>query len=245
MRERQRLGPPPASERRPRLGAEVDQVLAAGLAFDPAQRIASASEFARRLAEAIARLSDEESTPPEIRRPTIPPPSEPAEGRVRGDLLVAVSALAQERYGVLLPIVDGGAWFPMGDLRPALTTLAAAAARAGDDPGQMARAVGRRALETALGQGHAIAPVTRGPGALQGGLAQAWGRLSELGTLAVTQTSDRAAQVVVEQAQRAPDALIDVVAGFVDRFAEEAGLRNAVCDIETRTLPPQLALRWR
>ncbi len=255
MRARQRHGPLPASARRPRLGPEVDRVLAAGLAFDPAQRIQSAGEFASALAEAVAHIAEEETTPPMLAsggggdgsRPTTAPPSlaEPVQPRVRGDLIMAIATIARERYGVPVPVLDGAEWYPASDLRPALTTLAAAAARAGDDPNPVVRAAGRRALLEALGQGHAIAPVARGSGALQGGLAQAWRRLSEQGTLVMTQTSDRGAQLVLQQASKAPDALVDVVAGFVDRFAEEAGLRSAFCDVESRDLPPRLSLRWR
>jgi hypothetical protein len=86
--------------------------------------------------------------------------------------------------------------------------------------------------------------VTRGAGALEGGLAQAWRRLSELGSLALTRTGDRSARLVVERSPDAPDALVDVVAGFVDRFAEEAGLRHASCEVESRARPASLTLRW-
>jgi diguanylate cyclase (GGDEF)-like protein len=257
LRARQRLGAPPASRRRRRLGPEVDRVLAAGMAFDPAERIASAGAFARELAEAIAHIDQEETTPPSLlasggrgdpfrptTRPGVSVSAAVGEPRVRGDLLLAIAAIARERYAASVAAVEGASWLPVAELRAALKTLAAAAVQLGDDPGQVARAAGRRALLVALGQGHAIAPVTRGPGALQGGLAQAWRRLSELGSLALTQTSDRSVRLVLEQASEAPDALVDVAAGFVDRFAEEAGLRHASCEVESRALPPTLTLRW-
>jgi serine/threonine-protein kinase len=251
MLARQREGVPPASAKRARLGPEVDRVFAAGLAFDPRTRIASAGAFASALSEALQRINAEATEPPFVTADanqapgTVPPHSEPANPRVRGDLITAIAAIARERYGVPVPVIDGTTWYPAVDLRPALATLASAAGRAGDDAAMVARVAGRRALLVAFSQGHAIAPVARGPGALLGGLSLAWRRMSEQGMLVLTRTSDHAAQVALHQAASAPEGLIDLVAGFVDRFAEEAGLRNPVCDIETRAQPPRLALQWR
>lgn len=72
---RTQMDPPPASERSPDLPAAVDDVLARGLACDPAARWDSASRFARTLAAANEPAAM--PPPPPNVPPSVPPPAPP------------------------------------------------------------------------------------------------------------------------------------------------------------------------
>ncbi len=250
--------PPPPSSYRRGLPVGVDAVLLRGLAVEPEDRYATASELAAALRRALRGAHDSGDHPvvglaPDPEPATSPVTRHPAtQAQVRGACFrfAAKALFAQlgeqwiprvsSRPGLaalLAPSLPPMSWHPAPELR----ALVDGATGGGDAADRVLRMIGFELVSATFGQLFGAAPERLSPRAVLGGIPGLWPRYFAGTTVEIDLSAPTRCDLVVRGgAGQLPPALI---AGFLGRIAELSGADAAEVTRDARG--ERFAVTWR